>query len=324
MLLTAIAGSYLLVGVLLLLLPRFTRHNVFFSVALPEGFRESEEGRRRLRQYRLVVGAALAMGLALMTLAPAPMRNLAGALYPLVLIVVSAVAYFTHYRALLPQAVQALPPDEEQSPAGTIPAWSLLMVIPFLVLAGAALYLQTHWDQIPERFPVHWGADGEANRWAERTAKGVFGPLAFGGALCGWFAVMALSGWFGARRTRSRTVMLGLMVGVQHFLALLFGVVALMPLLHTPVWVMVVMPLMLLTVVLVVFAREWSAAGGPADTTPNECWRAGMFYYNPADSAVLVEKRLGLGFTLNFGNPWSWVLLAGLLLTMATAPLVLV
>ena len=32
-------------------------------------------------------------------------------------------------------------------------------------------------------------------------------------------------------------------------------------------------------------------------------WYGGIFYYNPDDPAVLVPRRFGFGWTLNFGNP---------------------
>jgi uncharacterized membrane protein len=28
-------------------------------------------------------------------------------------------------------------------------------------------------------------------------------------------------------------------------------------------------------------------------------WKAGIFYYNPSDPALLVRKRSGLGYTMN-------------------------
>src|SRR5215469_8237532 len=54
---------------------------------------------------------------------------------------------------------------------------------------------------------------------------------------------------------------------------------------------------------------------------PDEAWK-GMFYSNPDDPALLVPKRHGIGYTLNFGNPWSWVVLA-LVLLMVAAPIAL-
>jgi uncharacterized membrane protein len=43
------------------------------------------------------------------------------------------------------------------------------------------------------------------------------------------------------------------------------------------------------------------------DGTPDDCWIWGLIYYNRDDPAFLVPKRAGLGWTLNYGNVWSWV-----------------
>ena len=32
-------------------------------------------------------------------------------------------------------------------------------------------------------------------------------------------------------------------------------------------------------------------------------WKLGMFYYNPHDPSIFVEKRYGIGWTINFGRP---------------------
>lgn len=58
------------------------------------------------------------------------------------------------------------------------------------------------------------------------------------------------------------------------------------------------------------------------DQTPDRCWRAGMFYVNPNDPAVLVEKRFGIGYTLNFGRPAAWLLMA-FILAVVILPLVI-
>jgi uncharacterized membrane protein len=43
-------------------------------------------------------------------------------------------------------------------------------------------------------------------------------------------------------------------------------------------------------------------------------WYGGLFYNNPDDPALLVPKRYGLGWTVNFGNPQGKLLLIGTLL----------
>jgi uncharacterized membrane protein len=55
------------------------------------------------------------------------------------------------------------------------------------------------------------------------------------------------------------------------------------------------------------------------DHTPDDAWKWGLIYYNPDDSALIVEKRFGLGYTFNFANRWAWVLLAVLLLPAVLA-----
>ena len=44
------------------------------------------------------------------------------------------------------------------------------------------------------------------------------------------------------------------------------------------------------------------------DRTADRYWKMGIFYFNREDSAVLVEKRFGLGYTLNFARPAAWVI----------------
>jgi uncharacterized membrane protein len=60
-----------------------------------------------------------------------------------------------------------------------------------------------------------------------------------------------------------------------------------------------------------------------ADRTPDRCWKKDDIYYvNRADPALFVEKRVGIGYTLNFGNPWSWVVLT-FITFVSIAPVIL-
>jgi len=39
-------------------------------------------------------------------------------------------------------------------------------------------------------------------------------------------------------------------------------------------------------------------------------WKWGIFYVNKDDPTIFVPKRYGIGYTLNFGNRWSWAAVA--------------
>jgi uncharacterized membrane protein len=52
---------------------------------------------------------------------------------------------------------------------------------------------------------------------------------------------------------------------------------------------------------------------------PDDQWN-GSFYSNPNDPALLVPKRRGIGYTLNFAHPWSKPVM-GVILIVALVPL---
>lgn len=43
-------------------------------------------------------------------------------------------------------------------------------------------------------------------------------------------------------------------------------------------------------------------------------WKLGVFYYNPEDPSIFVEKRFGIGSTINLARWQSWACIAGLVL----------
>jgi len=42
-------------------------------------------------------------------------------------------------------------------------------------------------------------------------------------------------------------------------------------------------------------------------------WKIGIIYFNPENSKVLVPKRIGIGWTLNFARWQSWLFILVLL-----------
>jgi uncharacterized membrane protein len=217
---------------------------------------------------------------------------------------------------------------------------------PFLVLAIFVVVIGLKWPQIPARFPVHWGANGKVNGWADKSWGGVFLLPMLGAVVCGLIGAMNLSIQRGVRLVHSSgpkranesaflRKMLGILLGVEYFLALLTGGLGLLPLLtaggHTavPTGVFVALsiafPIAVIAAAVVVAAKNRQGGGNmPApdsagaerrpvgDRTPDECWKGGgLFYYNPDDPALWVEKRFGVGWTTNFARPGAWLMLGG-------------
>ena len=56
------------------------------------------------------------------------------------------------------------------------------------------------------------------------------------------------------------------------------------------------------------------ARAGVVNRDDDRFWKGGLFYVNHGDPAILVGKRFGVGWTLNFGNAKAWLLVEGMVL----------
>lgn len=88
------------------------------------------------------------------------------------------------------------------------------------------------------------------------------------------------------------------------------------------VWITIVW-LVFLFILLVYTMLKYGQGGErykPTATTENDYqlvdddkfWKWGMLYYNPNDSAIFVEKRFGIGVTVNFAKWQAWAFIIGI------------
>lgn len=201
----------------------------------------------------------------------------------------------------------------------------VLQLGPFAILLAVAGYLQARWNQIPDRFPVHWGVDGMPNGWSTRTLQGVYGPLLFGAAIVIGIALLSYAISHSARGLPSTSggptdgvfahrIAL-VLLGVEFFVAAVLSMVALLPLTGNPAVVtLVILPVVILASAL--FLRGWlrqepvPPPNIPGGRAPDTCWKYGLFYFNPDDPALFVEKRVGIGYTVNFARASAWIIMA--------------
>jgi hypothetical protein len=296
--------------------PRLSRPGIFFSVTVDEAFATGREGRALLTRYRLIVWAAAAASIVVKLTFDSPIGFfiLAG-----LVTVTGFGAWFWTYRQVRPHAVTAtrvraasLSPRDDSMPGGM---W--FAAGPFLLLAATALVIYLRWDRIPEG-----------------TTTNPFAPLAIAAAmilmttLLG-FSIMrytrqvATDGPAARAEQRFKNVqVLYLMVGA-YIMAVTFSGLAIMPVFAIssfnvgPIWVLIP----LLNIAMVVWMLRVGQGGqrglSPGargairgDATPDSAWKGGgLLYFNPSDPAIWVEKRIGIGYTVNFANPRTWLLI---------------
>lgn len=228
---------------------------------------------------------------------------------------------------------------EDNEPYYPWSIWGYVVSIAALVLGTG--YLASRWSDIPNRFATHFGAGFEPNAWSDKSVGSVFFGSIMAVSMLALFAGLSfltlrysssrMSGGAPGMRRSARLradsiTMLGwtsaamtvLMVGIQLVTAIpefqgampavfVVGIVGIMgSILGLIAWMMI---------------RAENAAR-PLPTDPpvvdspdtDEFYKWGMFYYNPDNPAVMVEKRMGMGWTFNFATWQAKAVTAGLLL----------
>ncbi len=294
------SSVFLLIGGLNAALPAFSQRTIFFSVTVPEPFRETNEARSILRQFRWLIllytlaGEVLAM--ASIYARPERYARLALALAAIVVVVIGAMWAFSRARK---QAWHySVPPSAERTstPAAQTEGLRgsyLALALAFLPMIGAALFTWTRWAEIPDKVAL-------GNAFAINGFLNVLLLLRAVGVLHG-----------SRRRSPLRSVNLKVIVALLFLnsiaTALFTALRWIDPAEQFSGQVFPIVWLLLFAGIIVWGLRKASRSRDSKDTTPDECWKLGQFYFNPADPAFLVECRFGVGYTLNFAKPLSWV-----------------
>ncbi len=317
------------------MLPQWTRPGIYFGVTVAPDFRKTPEAEHLLRRYRLEAMIHVAIAFAMVLASALPSYQFLAFIGAIWLAVGPLTAFVEAHKRVQRHAVQAvtvreavLEPRSTRPPGGWI-----VQVGPFAILLATGVFLHFHWDEIPARFPVHWGIDSQPNGWSDRTPMGVYGPLVLGIVISAGMCLTANTLLRSARivdRARPVSVLhdfahrVGLfLLLIEFFLAVVFSCVGLLPLTGT-------MPVLIATILMlpaIFFLIVWLNKGrahiersdetilqAAGDGTPDECWKSGMLYFNPDDAALWVEKRAGIGYTMNFAHVSAWVIMALILL----------
>lgn len=300
-------------------LPFWTRSDIYFAVTVDPQFRGVPAARRILLRYRLIVWASAAAGVALQAVA-APewpvMLVAAGFLYAIV----------DAHRCTIPFAAAPATAVEVDlsAPVERFPGGPLVMFLPIVALSGLTLWVDWHWDELPMRLPIHWGVHGP-DRWIQRTHSGVSMLLAFDAVLSVALALFAWGIFHWSRRNSTGGARAATERRFRRLNAQMLLILSWMPV--AMAWTALVEPdvsgswfVLLVTglvaVYLVILIRYRQGSG---DRAPDACWKLGLFYYNPADPAIFIPKRIGLGYTVNFANRRAWLLLGAVLVPVVLA-----
>ena len=328
-------GFITLMAVAMHLAPQLTHRDIFFGVTVPAGFREGSVARAVSRRYAIEIWLLAMIAAAIVVTSPMPLVS--GSML-LGQTMGASFAFARAWSAVRPHAVmpttirEAVLGPREQPPGGLW--WQLG---PFLLLCAAGVYVVVNWEQVPDRFPTHWNLAGKPDGWTAKSVPGVFRGLAVALAACAmslftsyavlhWTRLPRVTGADGERYRRVRRFNLLAMLAYAYMIAIMLSWNAVVTMFaenpreaRLPLAFRIAPFLLLIGGSLAVhLMRHLPTSAGPpiGDTTPDSRWIVGRLYFNRRDPALFVERRVGLGYTLNLGNPWSWLVIGVWLLTI--------
>jgi uncharacterized membrane protein len=301
-----------------------TRRGLLFGCTVAIDFADTPKARGMIRGFRLGLTVVTLICLALAGVAISEdLPWLLTAVVPAQLIGIF-VLWVAQRRRVAPYEI-VVPVERSArlaAPAKSPVLWFALMALTFVPLAASWSYLRAHWTQIPDRFAIHWGLNGAANGLAARDLRDVAFPLVMGALVLALMFGIALLMRFapGVDRERSMAILLPSLTGIAWILSAEFCAISLVPLMGNPgqstvLWMTLgAIAGIAAVVVWMVYRLRTTLGQDHYDGTSDSAWRAaGFLYYNPADAAILVPKRTGLGWTLNFGQPLSWAVMVAIL-----------
>ena len=307
------------------LAPSVTRRDILFGITVSPSFRESPVARRISRRYAVEVWLLAMVAAAVVVTSPMPFVS-GGMLMGQT--IGASVAFARARRAVGPHAVAPTTVREAaMGPLDGLPGGVFGQLGPFVILLAAAAYVALNWADVPARFPSHWNLAGKADGWTAKSVAGVSRGFAVGFVACAAllftsYAVLhrtrlpRVTGQDGQQYRRVRRVNLVAQLAWGYLLATLFAWTSVVAMftrnageLRLPLAIRVApFALLIVGTLCIRVLRRTAVLQGPpiGDTTPDACWIFGLVYFNRADPTLFVERRMGLGYTLNLGNPSSW------------------
>ncbi len=326
----------LFTGCYALLMPNLTRRDLLFGVTVAPNARDSAEGRRILGGYRIgvVLLSIVSLGLFVALYLLAPDEWISSPWLVLSIFValgLQSIPYYFAYGAsrALRVAPSATTPDtapaaelRQRHYSDYIPwIWELL---PIAIIGATAAYLTSRYAAAPSIIPIHFDFNGNPNGYATKSIASYFvmvwTQLGIEVLITGLSVLVVGSRAVpGRSEVTFRRVWLRALYVLKTLLLLLFGFIAVVIaesaatakgpstwIIAAPIGLVVV--ILIGTVVLALRTGQGGARlGPPAETATDRLsdrhWILGVLYVNRDDPAIFVERRFGVGWTVNFGNP---------------------
>jgi uncharacterized membrane protein len=358
---TFLLGLFLLMlvltAVLSLIIPAAARRDILFGVTSPPNTRSTPEGRRIARTYTIGVIALTLLGaatvLAVWYFQPPAWQFLLIAVGSGAMALLSSlpflVAYFQAHALAERARAQGWRPQESAPPVAElrprrysdyIPWWWELL--PLALIGATIAYLAYTYPAAPDPFPTHFDINGNPNAYSPKSIGAYF--LIVFVQIFVWALITVLTYLIvrakslpGREESGFKRIVLRFLFAVKALAVGFMGVVgaatayAAVKATPLPGWFLIVtigyiVVIFALIIVLTLRASTRSARLQPAgasttDRMDDNHWFLGSIYVNRDDPSIFVERRFGIGWTINFGSVGGLLTMGALLAVAIVLPI---
>lgn len=223
-------------------------------------------------------------------------------------------------------------------------------IIPFAISIGSMLITFQMYDRIPEQIPMQYNFSGEVTNWAEKSYQTVILMPVMQVYLTLLFlfinSMIAKAkqqvSVENPEKSKYRNVLFRrrwslFIVLTSIATVLLFSLIQLSYLYPVSEKLLIYSSLLFAGAVVVsaVVLSVTTGQGGSRvnitetsqgeviDQDNDKYWKLGQFYFNKNDPSLFLEKRFGVGWTINLARPQAWIILLTILILAAGIPILL-
>lgn len=338
---------------------KFTNNKVFYGVNIPEKYRDFEELKHIDKSYKKIIiistSAILILQIALSLYANFMLSEnlyLTSMIVPIILVIIlHYFIYYSSYKKVLifkekhlptinlelkSEKTQILDVDFIQERDKLVKKYSLIYLIPILLVVASSVYAFINYDKIPNMMPTHFNFQGIADGFTVKT------KTSFLAQICMQIVVMVLVylGSVYSLKARIKIDKNDSKADIAHTIKylnhlasesffMLFGMALLFSSISfglvnqkvNQILVILSTIILLASIVPLLYTSYKLKKGNYSDVSytvddDDRYWLLGCFYYNPNDPAAFVQKRFGIGWTVNLGSTKGKLMVACIVLML--------
>lgn len=208
-----------------------------------------------------------------------------------------------------------------------------LAFVPLILI----IYTYDQYSLLPEQIPTHWGPSGKPDAFTSKNHFSVISLPLIIIILQFMFAAMSE----GTRRSEIKTSVHNIQKStysqvqkrkytsrylflISFLITVLFSFLQLTTIHHGIIGQNILLTTFIVFIVIIIvgsiiFSIKFSnlekdinpsnSQGSVTDIDDDHYWKGGLLYFNKEDPSLFVEKRFGIGWTMNFAQPISYIIL---------------